>query len=45
MSKRLFLSPRTVENHVSSVLAKLDASNRMEAVTAAERLRIIPQLM
>jgi ATP/maltotriose-dependent transcriptional regulator MalT len=35
IADRLFVSPRTVENHVSAVLAKLDASTREEAVTQA----------
>jgi DNA-binding NarL/FixJ family response regulator len=35
IADRLFVSPRTVENHVSAVLAKLDASTRDEAVLRA----------
>jgi DNA-binding CsgD family transcriptional regulator len=35
VADRLFLSPRTVENHVSAVLAKLDTSTRDEAVVVA----------
>jgi DNA-binding CsgD family transcriptional regulator/tetratricopeptide (TPR) repeat protein len=35
---RLFLSPRTVEHHVSSILAKLDARSRVEAIQVAKRL-------
>jgi DNA-binding CsgD family transcriptional regulator len=35
IADRLFVSPRTVENHVSAVLAKLDASTRDEAVARA----------
>ena len=35
IADRLFLSPRTVENHVSAVLAKLDCSTRAEAVRKA----------
>jgi len=35
IADRLFVSPRTVENHVSAVMMKLDSSTRKEAVTRA----------
>ena len=35
VADRLFLSPRTVENHVSAILAKLDSTTREEAVEKA----------
>ncbi len=35
IADRLFVSPRTVENHVSAVLTKLDSSTRDEAVFRA----------
>lgn len=35
IADRLFISPRTVENHVSAVMAKLDADTRAHAVTRA----------
>jgi len=39
---RLFVSTSTVKTHVSSVLAKLDASRRTEATAKAKEMRIIP---
>ncbi len=35
IADRLFVSPRTVEHHVSAILAKLDSSTREEAVGRA----------
>ena len=35
IADRLFISPRTAENHVSAVFDKLDVSNREEAVAQA----------
>jgi DNA-binding CsgD family transcriptional regulator len=40
---RLFLSPKTVERHLSGILRKLDAGSRLEAVSAASRLGILRQ--
>jgi len=37
IADRLFVSPRTVEHHVSAVLAKLDSTTREEAVATAAR--------
>jgi two-component system response regulator DesR len=36
LARALYLSPGTVRNHLSSVMQKLDARNRGEAVRAAE---------
>ncbi len=38
----LFVSTSTVKTHVSSILAKLDASRRTQAISRAKELRIIP---
>jgi DNA-binding NarL/FixJ family response regulator len=37
IAERLFLSPRTVKNHVSSILAKLEMDNRVQAAVYAVR--------
>jgi ATP/maltotriose-dependent transcriptional regulator MalT len=37
IAERLFLSPRTVEHHVSAILRKVETRTRGEAVTAAQR--------
>jgi DNA-binding NarL/FixJ family response regulator len=37
IAKRLFVSPKTVERHVSSILAKLNAPTREAAVTDARQ--------
>jgi DNA-binding NarL/FixJ family response regulator len=39
----LFLSSRTIENHIAAILSKLGATTRAEAAARAEQLEIIPQ--
>ena len=41
ISDRLFVSPRTIEHHVSAILAKLDSSTRDEAVQRARSAGLI----
>jgi DNA-binding CsgD family transcriptional regulator len=44
IAKRLFLSKRTVEHHVSSLLRKLSVDTRAQAAVEAVRLGVAPNL-
>lgn len=41
IAERLVRSPKTVEHHVSAILAKLEVRNRLEAVRAATRVGLL----
>ena len=44
VAERLFVSPKTVDHHVSAVLRKLGETNRSAAVAAARRAGMLPNL-
>ena len=41
ISRRLFISPKTVDHHVSAILSKLHARNRREAVRLGRELHLV----
>lgn len=42
IARKLFITPKTAEHHVSSILGKLGLKNRAEAAAFAASLLIIP---
>jgi len=44
IARRLFTSPKTVEHHVSAVLAKLEVHSRAQAISAAQHLELLPNI-
>jgi DNA-binding CsgD family transcriptional regulator len=44
IASRLYTSPKTVEHHVSAVLAKLEVHSRAQAIGAARHLELIPNM-
>jgi DNA-binding CsgD family transcriptional regulator/tetratricopeptide (TPR) repeat protein len=42
IADRLFVSPKTVEHHVSAILSKLDVTSRRDAVWKASDLGLLP---
>ena len=41
IAERLFISPKTVDHHISAILSKLNVSSRAKAVTAAAELGLL----
>jgi len=41
IAQSLFISPKTVDNHISNILFKLDVNSRSKAVHEAVRLNIL----
>lgn len=41
ISKKIFISPRTVKNHLSNIYSKLEVDSRIKAVVKAKELNII----
>jgi DNA-binding NarL/FixJ family response regulator len=41
LAQRLFISQKTVKNHLAAIYAKLDARDRTEAVVKAIRMGVV----
>ena len=44
IAQRLTTSPKTIDHHVSAVLAKLDVSSRAQAIARAHQLGLVPKI-
>ena len=42
IAERLYLSPKTVSHHLSTILSKLNAGTRTEAAQIAVKMGILP---
>jgi DNA-binding NarL/FixJ family response regulator len=42
IAERLYLSPKTVSHHLSTILAKLNAETRTEAAQIAAKMGLLP---
>jgi len=42
IAEKLFISVKTVDHHISSILSKLGTNTRTKAVSEAKRLGILP---
>lgn len=45
IASALYLAPKTVEHHISAILAKLEARSRIEAITLARARGLVPEDM
>jgi len=41
IADKLFISPKTVDHHISAILSKLEVSSRAKAVLEAQKLGIL----
>ena len=41
LAERLYISPKTVDHHVSAIISKLNVRNRREAVRVGRELKLV----